>query len=81
MTAPKRLASPRPASVQTGRDGLPERVGGVAVEAVLEDWLVEDRWWSDRPVRRRYVELVLDDGRCALVFRDLVSGRWLTQRG
>jgi hypothetical protein len=48
---------------------------------VLEDWLVEDRWWSDRPVRRRYLELVLESGRCVLVFRDLNSGRWYSQRG
>jgi hypothetical protein len=48
---------------------------------VLEDWLVEDRWWTERPVRRRYLELVLDNGRCVLVFRDLSSGRWYSQRG
>jgi hypothetical protein len=51
------------------------------VDSVLEDRLVEDRWWSDRPVRRRYMELVLANGRCVLVFRDLGNGRWYTQRG
>jgi hypothetical protein len=80
MTAPKRLAKPRPAEVVIGADGLPATLGRTRVDSVLEDWLVEDRWWTDRPVRRRYLELVLDDGRCALVFRDLVSGRWFTQR-
>jgi hypothetical protein len=80
MTAPKRLAKPRPADVRVGADGLPAELGRTRVDSVLEDWLVEDRWWTDRPVRRRYQELVLDDGRCVLVFRDLVSGRWFTQR-
>ncbi len=81
MTGPKHLARPRPAEVMLGAGGVPVRLGAVAVDSVLEDWLVEDRWWTGRPVRRRYLELVLDGGRCVLVFRDLVSGRWFTQRG
>jgi len=80
MTAPKRLGRPRPVNVVTGSDGLPAVLGGMRVDGVLEDWLVEDRWWTDRPLQRRYLELVLENGRCALVFRDLVSGRWFSQR-
>jgi hypothetical protein len=45
-----------------------------------EHWVVEDRWWTDEPVRRRYFELALSDGRNIVVFRDLVAGRWLMQR-
>lgn len=81
MTTPKRLARPRPARARIGPNGIPLTVGAKAVESVLEDWLVEDRWWSERPVRRRYLEMVLEDGRCVLVFCDLVTGRWFTQRG
>jgi hypothetical protein len=43
--------------------------------------MVEDRWWTGRPLRRRYFELVLDDGRNAVVFRDLEQGGWFEQRG
>jgi hypothetical protein len=81
MTAPKRLGRPRPVTVDVGPHGLPVAYGATAVESVLEDWLVEDRWWTERPVRRRYLELVLESGRCVLVFRDLASGTWFTQRG
>jgi hypothetical protein len=81
MTGAKRLARPRPIAVELGDDGLPAALGATRVDSVLEDWLVEDRWWSDRPVRRRYLELVLENGRCVLVFRDLGSGRWYSQRG
>jgi hypothetical protein len=80
VTAPKRLGRPRPANVCI-EDGLPSMLEQTRVESVLEDWLVEDRWWTDRPARRRYLELVLEDGRCVIVFRDLGSGRWFTQRG
>jgi hypothetical protein len=81
MTGAKRLARPRAVEIRLGDDGLPAAFGKARVDSVLEDWLVEDRWWSDRPVRRRYLELVLENGRCVLVFRDLASGRWYTQRG
>ena len=81
MTGPKRLGRPRAAEIGVGAGGRPELFGRVRVDSVLEDWLVEDRWWTPRPVRRRYFELVLESGRCVLVFRDLASGRWFTQRG
>ena len=66
--------------VRAGAGGVPVAVGATPVEALREDWVVEDRWWTGRPVRRRYFELVLTDGRNVVVFRDLVGGRWLAQR-
>ena len=73
---------PRPADVRAGEDGVPVAVGAVAVEAVREEWLVEDRWWTPRPLGRRYFELALADGRCVVVFRepDGADGRWFSQR-
>ena len=81
MTGPKRLGKPRAVEVAVGQDGIPVRVGSRQIDSVLEDWLVEDRWWTGKPVRRRYLELVTADGRCVLIFRELGSGRWFTQRG
>jgi hypothetical protein len=81
VTAPRRLGRPRAVEIEAGAGGVPLRVGATRVDSVLEDWLVEDRWWTERPVRRRYLELVLENGRCVLVFRELASGRWFTQRG
>ena len=80
MTGPKRLGRPRPARERAGDDGRPLLVDGRAVDAVRESWLVEDRWWTDRPVRRRYWEVVTTDGRNLVVYRDLVSGGWFAQR-
>ena len=76
----RRLGVPRPAAVDSGAEGRPAAVGGMAVHALLEEWVVEDRWWTGRPLRRRYFELVLADGRNAVVFRDLVDGSWYSQR-
>jgi hypothetical protein len=70
---PRRLAEPRPVEIRAAIDGHP-------VEAVRESWLIEDRWWTDVPLRRRYWEIVTADGRNLVAFRDLVRGRWYTQR-
>ena len=50
-----------------------------AVELLRESWLVEDRWWTAAPLRRRYWELVGERGRNLVVFHDLCSGRWFVQ--
>lgn len=75
----RRLYRPRPATVQTGENGAPVKVGRADVESLREEWLVEDRWWTARPVRRRYFELILASGANVVVFRDVVSGRWYSQ--
>lgn len=80
MTRLRRLAEPRPARVRAGGEGAPAALDQMPVEAVVEDWVVEDRWWTGRPLRRRYFELVLASGRNAVVFRDLETGRWYVQR-
>jgi hypothetical protein len=80
-TASKPLAMPRRAWVEAGPEGRPAALAGVSVMAIREEWVVEDRWWTGRPLRRRYFELVLEDGRCAVVFRDLVRGLWACQAG
>lgn len=80
MSGPRRIGLPLPAVVRADERGRPLAVDGRAVEAVRESWLVEDRWWTDAPLRRRYWEVVTGDGRDLVVFRDLVDGRWYAQR-
>jgi hypothetical protein len=80
MRRPRRLSEPRPARVRTSEHGRPDAIDGRVVEAVRESWLVEDRWWTPQPVRRRYWEVVTACGRDVTLFRDLEGGRWFTQR-
>jgi len=81
VTGPRRLNVPLPATVRADERGRPLAVDGRAVDGVRESWLVEDRWWTDAPLRRRYWEVVLDGGRCRVVFRDLEAGGWVAQAG
>ena len=78
---PGRVNKPWPVPVQVGSDGVPRAVGRLEVEQVREEWLVEDGWWTPKPLRRHYFELVLADGRCIVVFREPAGdGSWFEQR-
>ncbi len=77
---PRRLAKPKAVRVRADDSGRPRLIGKREVDAVRESWLVEDRWWTDAPLRRRYWEVVTGDGRDLVVFRDLIGGAWYAQR-
>jgi hypothetical protein len=76
--APRALGLPLLAQVRLG-EGAPCEVNGERIEFVRESWLVEDRWWTGRPLRRRYWELVSKRGRNVIVFRDLTTDDWFVQ--
>jgi hypothetical protein len=76
--APRILNLPRPAKVWV-RGGIPSRVNGELIDSVQESWLVEDRWWTERPLRRRYWQIVSVRGRNLILFHDLCLGGWFTQ--
>jgi hypothetical protein len=79
MTGIRRLYAPRRVAVEVDSEGVPRAVEGIAVAAVREEWLVEDRWWTLWRLWRHYFELALADGGNAVVFRSS-SGRWFRQR-
>jgi hypothetical protein len=74
------LAVPQPVEVLAGSGGRPLAVAGHEIVAIRESWLIEDRWWTERPLRRRYWEVVAVDGRDLVVFRDLEESRWYRHR-
>jgi hypothetical protein len=74
------LRVPRAAGVEEDAGGAPRSVeiGGRrrVVTAIRDDWLVQDLWWTDRPVDRHYYELVTEPGRLVLAYHDAVDGSW-----
>ncbi len=48
------------------------------VVQVREIWRIDDEWWR-RPISRLYYQVVLDDGRVVVLYRDLIDGRWYLQ--
>jgi hypothetical protein len=75
-----RLGDPLPARVQVDGEGAPTEIDDERVVHVRESWLIEDRWWTEQPLRRRYWELVSQSGRDIVVFRDLLGGSWFRHR-
>ncbi len=80
MTGPRRLSRPRRVRVRAAAGGVPIDVDGRPVDGVRESWLVEDRWWGEPPLRRRYWEVVTNAGADVVVFHDLNGGGWFAQR-
>lgn len=81
MTGPRRLNVPLPATVRADARGRPLALDGRAIDAVRESWLVEDRWWTAEPLRRRYWEVVTTRGELVVLFRELDQrGGWYRQR-
>ncbi|MEA2438467.1 MAG: hypothetical protein QOF65_3023 [Thermoleophilaceae bacterium] len=74
----RRLSTVQSAQVEIGPDGNPVRLDDRPVDQVRERWVVEEGWWTDAPVRRAYVELVLEDGGLAVAASaDLLERRGL----
>ena len=80
MSGPRRLSVPRRIAVEADEEGRPRVIDRRSVDSVRESWLIEDRWWTERPLCRRYWEIVTVCGRNEVVFHEMESGRWWRQR-
>ena len=48
------------------------------IEEIIETWCIDDEWWRV-PVRRQYVDVVLEGGAHVVLFEDLTTGQWFIQ--
>lgn len=84
--AVRRLNEPIPAQVRAhADDGRPWQVrmrdgSWREVEHVLDEWEIDDRWWTDSPVRRNYFACQLLGGMAVTVMYDLSAEAWYVQR-
>ena len=63
----------RPVAVTLGR-----REGRVT--SIEDVWEIEDEWWRQRPISRRYYRVLLKDGSGMTLFRDLLNSLWYEQK-
>lgn len=76
------LNEPQPIQVEAHANGQPKSLNRELVEFIREEWRVVDRWWTDRPIRRRYFEVFLQtSGRRVVIFWDATNRRWFRQNG
>jgi len=55
-----------------------KRAGMKEVVQIREIWRIDDEWWRD-PVSRLYFDVVLEEGKRTILYRDLTDGRWYRQ--
>jgi hypothetical protein len=80
VSPPRQISTPKAIRVQVDSRGKPISVGGVRVETVRRDWMHRFAWWTDKPLRRRYYEVITVTGRRVVVFRDMLTDRWYSQQ-
>lgn len=79
------LKLPTPVAVRADASGHPrsvQRAGWPAaceVVRVQDRWRIDDEWWRERPVARRYYRVLLPSGALLTLYHDLVDGRWYEQ--
>jgi hypothetical protein len=72
------LGVPVPIRVRMDAAGDPVEVLRLPIAAIRERWRIDDEWWR-RPISRLYYEVVLENGRLLILYRDLVEGGWWRQ--
>ena len=53
----------------------------LGVASVDDLWEIDEEWWRENPIVRRYYQVTTEDGRPMTIFHDLVSGEWYRQGG
>ena len=53
----------------------------LAVTSINDLWQVDDEWWRENPISRRYYQVTTQDERRLTIFRDQLNGNWYWQKG
>ena len=81
VSSPGMLNAPRAIRVRVDSRGRPVAVDGVQVKEVTRGWLNGFGWWWEKPLRRRYYEVLTVSGGRVVLFRDTFTDRWYSQGG
>ena len=49
--------------------------------AINDLWQVNDEWWREHPVSRRYYQITTQSDRRLTIFKDDLNGNWYCQKG
>jgi hypothetical protein len=53
----------------------------LTVTAINDLWQVDDEWWRERPISRRYYQITTQNDRRLTIFRDQLNAQWYWQKG
>ena len=53
----------------------------LTIVSINDLWQVDDEWWRERPISRRYYRITTQDDRRLIIFRDHLNAQWYWQKG
>ena len=57
------------------------KIGAQKITAINDLWQVNDEWWREHPVSRRYYQITTQSDRRLTIFKDDLNGNWYCQKG
>ena len=51
------------------------------ITTINDLWQVNDEWWREYPVSRRYYQITTQSDRRLTIFKDNLNGNWYCQKG
>ena len=51
------------------------------IVSINDLWQVDDEWWREHPISRRYYQVTTQDERRLTIFRDQLNNQWYWQKG
>jgi hypothetical protein len=77
------INQPVPIEVKEGNHHTPQAIQlkgqWVRVGMIADLWEIDEEWWREKPIGRRYYRVVTEDERIVTIFWDLVDGGWYRQ--
>ncbi len=83
---PVSVTLPPARSSRLAQEGRSLAAASLVVTSINDLWQVDDEWWRERPISRRYYQVTTQDPatqneRRLTIFRDQLNGSWYWQKG
>ncbi len=77
--AERPVAVTLPPTASSRRPALKGR--SLPVASINDLWQVDDEWWRESPISRRYYQITTQNDRRLTIFQDQLNGNWYWQKG
>lgn len=80
--ATRPVGVPEPVHIEEDNSGHPVAIflkRRLAVKEVRDCWRIDDEWWHSDMISRMYYSVILANGRPAVLYKNLINGRWYRQ--
>ena len=68
-------------SRQPSLETKPLSLTNLAITSINDLWQVDDEWWRERPISRRYYQITTQQDRRLTIFKDQLHAQWYWQKG